>query len=50
MFRDNFLYVEKFNAEETGSLRLGMNRFAAMNLDEFKSVFTSDMTASNSNP
>jgi len=48
MFRDNFLFVEKFNGAETGSLRLGMTKFAAMNLDEFKATFTSDMTPSGS--
>lgn len=46
MFKENYLFVEKFNAEQTGSLRLGMNRFAAMNLEEFKSVFTTNMTPS----
>jgi hypothetical protein len=30
-------------------MRLGMTRFAAMNLEEFKSTFTTDMTASRNN-
>jgi len=48
MFRDNFLFVEKFNAAETGDLRLGMTKFANMNLDEFKASFTTDLTPSRS--
>jgi len=47
MFKENFLFVEKFNAEEKGTLRLGMNRFAAMNVEEFKTVFTTDLTSFN---
>jgi hypothetical protein len=46
MYRENFLLVERLNAEETGSLVLGMTRFAAMNIEEFRKLVTTDLTPS----
>ena len=46
MYRENFLLVEKLNAEETGSLVLGMTKFAAMNIEEFRRTIASGITPS----
>jgi len=41
MFMKNYLYIEESNANEKGTMVLGLTRFAAMNVEEFKTRFTS---------
>ncbi|KRX02939.1 hypothetical protein PPERSA_09061 [Pseudocohnilembus persalinus] len=48
IFFENLKLVQKLNAEQTGSLRLGMTPFAAMTTEEFAETRTTKLTQSNS--
>jgi cathepsin L len=43
LYNENYKFVQEFNAKETGTLRLGMTKFAALSNDEYRALFLSDI-------